>query len=183
VSGYWRERFPLWLFVPVAGALAAVAPDRGATRAWLLDSLFALSLLAQFRLWDDLADRAADAQLHPSRVLVRACDVSNYEVLCTALGLTNLLVASLRGPDFTSLGVLIALDAAFGTWYACREAHTPWGDLLLLSKYPMFVLIVAAGPARDLAALVPDLLTVYIAACVFEVVHDPRSPLRTGAAR
>jgi hypothetical protein len=189
---YWRERFPLHVFAPTAAALAFA----GSGGAWqgartVTDAAFALGLLAQFRLWDDLADREQDAIDHPSRVLVRTADVANFEVLCTALALGNLLVASLREPGFTAVALLAALDATFVAWYGRRlraprsgvhGPRTAVGDLIRLSKYPVFVAVIAAGSSPDPRGLALAMLGVYAAACAYEVWHDPASPIR-GAAR
>jgi hypothetical protein len=180
VFDYWRERFPLWLFGPLAGLLAFVAaPGRSPTPGrWLLDAVFTLGLLAQFRLWDDLAAREHDRRTHPERILARTAAVVNYEVVCAGLGLANLLVASLRGPDFTGLVALLALDVSLGVWYARRRARSAAGDLLVLAKYPMFVAVVAAGTAMDRAAVGPGMASAYAAAVLVEALHDPTSPLR-----
>ena len=56
---------------------------------------------------------------------------------------TNIaLAAGIAGP--AGVVMLIALDAAMAAWYAVRPRHrTLVGDLILLAKYPAFVLIVA----------------------------------------
>ena len=71
---YLAERLSPAIFVPAAALIALVSHTAGghAADSWLLDLLLALLLIAQFRLWDDLADREHDRRAHPERVLVRA---------------------------------------------------------------------------------------------------------------
>ena len=72
VVNYLRERFRLRLFIPLALliAAAAIVPPASWT-SFAIDFAVALLLLAQFRMWDDLADRGRDRIEHPGRVLVR----------------------------------------------------------------------------------------------------------------
>ena len=78
----------------------------------------------------------------------------------------------------TSAVVLILLDAAVAAWYALRPRHrSVVGDLFLLLKYPVFVVILGGSwPLTPLEAFAA--LSIYAAACVFEVWHDTSSPLR-----
>jgi hypothetical protein len=72
---YRRERLPVRLIAPLSAglALASAPAARAFTGLTLLQDAGLMALmLAQFRLWDDLADRARDADAHPDRVLVRA---------------------------------------------------------------------------------------------------------------
>ena len=82
-SSWWRERRndPR---LPAAALQAVVLRAAGAhscgssagSGASVMElaaaTVGALLLLAQFRIWDDIADRLQDAIAHPDRVLVRA---------------------------------------------------------------------------------------------------------------
>ena len=179
VLAYLRERFPLTLYVPLALALAASwLPPLGGSTA-LGGSLFALLLLLQFRMWDDLADRHRDAVTHPERVLVRASDVTQIIALCCALAVLNVCLAVWRDASGIAVAVLAGLDALFAAWYLARPAgRTVLGDQLLLAKYPAMVAIV--GGSRLATSPVPVLAAaavIYLGACVYEAWHDRSSPL------
>ena len=180
ISAYLRERFPPSLYLPlavaIAGASAAAATPRW--RGFVFDVVFALLLLAQFRLWDDLADRTTDARVHPDRVLVRTADLSQPVAFCGALGILNICVAVWRDASGLAIATLAALNAALAVWYLARHGASAAGDQLLLAKYPAFVLIVAGE--RTLAAPWPvagAAVLIYAAACAYEVWHDPDGPL------
>ena len=171
---YLRERVPLRVYAPLALALGACADLRD---PWL-PALAASALLLQFRLWDDLADRAHDAVAHPTRVLVRAADVRPLIALCLALAVLNVCVAVWRDATGVAVSVLAATDAALATWYLARRERTAFGDHLLLAKYPAMLIVVAGE--RVVAAPVPILVSaavLYLAACLYEAWHDRSSPL------
>jgi hypothetical protein len=179
IGSYFRERFRPTLFAPVAACIALAAAG-GAFHPLRLtaDACFAALLLAEFRLWDDLADRRSDARTHPGRVLVRAQSVRPLIVLCGALFAVNLLICVAMAGSRVSLTVFVSLHAALGVRYAVRSRRTIAGDQLLLAKYPAFVVIVAG--ARMLDASVPiasAALATYAAASVYEAWHDPASPV------
>lgn len=178
---YWRERLPLNVFGPIAVVLALPAhlavpfvPVRFGA-----DVGFAILLLAQFRLWDDLADRGVDAVQHPERVLVRARSSAKSVAVCVALGAINCSIAVQRDrPEFAVciLAGLIAL-LLFAYSGSSKEAVK---DLLRLLKYPAFVMLLAVGQAAaSVHTATGAALVAYAAACAYEVVHDPASSLRT----
>lgn len=179
ILAYLRERFRLSLFGPLALALAASALGRPASVwAFSLASLGGLLLLAQFRIWDDFADRPTDAISHPERVLVRAA--SRAPLLGLGMGLLAINVGMASGRDATLLSILLlaALHTVLGGYYLLRRGRTVLGDQLLLAKYPAFVCILAGE--RLLVSPVPVALAaalVYGAASAYEAWHDPISPL------
>jgi hypothetical protein len=178
---YWRERFDLRIFLPAAAVIAGAAQVGHARldpTGLIVDAASTLALLAQFRLWDDLADRERDRREHPDRVLPRAADVTPFAAACVWLGILNLSVAAWGGGTL-SASLLALLDAAAAVWYAARPAgRTAASDLVLLAKYPAFVLIVAEAPAGSGWALAASAGLVYVAACAFEIWHDATGPLR-----
>jgi len=176
VLGYWRERFPLHAFVPLAGVLAIAAdPGRPGAESFAGDLILAFLLLATTRLWDDLADREYDAALHPHRVLVRARTTHVYRVTCVVLaGIIAALVFLRPGHDVAALilGLLYALLAVF---YAVRTRRSAAAELVLLSKYPAIVFVVTGGAVTMLTASAA--VIVYAGACAYEAWHDSGSAL------
>src|SRR5262245_41007614 len=84
---YLRERFTarVALLLPLlAGASLLPTPCSGAPD--LLGRLaLASTLVLQFRLWDDLADRDRDRQHHPDRILPRARSIGTFHATFAAL--------------------------------------------------------------------------------------------------
>lgn len=185
VGPYLAERFSPRTFVPMAVVIAGAASGGALSGARLgLDAAFALLLLAQFRSWDDLADRGRDAVSHPERVLVRAISTAPIVGFSGALAILNICLAIQRDASGIAVAVLVALIAALGAWYSHRTVRTVAGDLLLLSKYPAMVIVVAgervlSAPAQILCAA----LALHLAVCLYEVWHDPASPLSIGGHR
>jgi hypothetical protein len=173
LRAYAAERLPLRLLLPVGVALALAAG--GDRTVWELaaDAVLALSLVVQFRIWDDIADRKRDAIGHPSRVLVRTA-VRPFEIAAVALGVANLAYLTLRGPGAATL--FVVLTATLAVWYGWRAGHTAAGTHLLLAKYPAFVAMIAAMRTIEQPALLAvSLIVVYGAACIYEAWHDPAS--------
>ncbi len=178
---YFAERFSPAIFVPTAvGIAAAVRVSSAASDAssldGLVDSVLALLLLAQFRLWDDLADREVDRLAHPERVLVRAERIGPYVTVCVALGGLNLLASAWRG-GWLGMIVLAAFDVSFAAWYGGRSSQrTVIGALWGLAKYSVFVIVMTAR-SSIISHLLPAVVAIYTAACVYEIWHDRSGPL------
>jgi 4-hydroxybenzoate polyprenyltransferase len=179
-AAYWLERFRPVLFIPAALVVAAAASAGTGIdpRGWTVDTLGALLLLGQFRLWDDLADRARDRATHPSRVLVRATRVAPFIATCLTLAIVNVVLAAwLRGT--AAAAAVVALDVAAAAWYTWRPAQRSAAtDLVLLTKYPAFVLLLAVGSTSSFPLTVLSATAIYVLACAFEVWHDASGPLR-----
>jgi hypothetical protein len=180
-TAYWIERFRPTLFVPAAILIAAAS--RAGTAAdptsWTNDIARALLLLGQFRLWDDLADRERDRVAHPSRVLARATRIAPFVATVLILAALNIgLAAWLRGTE--AAAAVGALDIAAFAWYQWRPARRSAAtDLILLSKYPTFVLLLAVGSTASFPLVVLSAAAIYGLACAFEIWHDASGPLRT----
>ena len=181
---YFVERFSPVVFVPAAVGIAAAVrvADSGAEASslgglsGLIDVALALLLIAQFRLWDDLADRDADRLTHPERVLVRAERIGPYVTVCAALAVVNLVASAWRG-GWLGMFVLAALDAASVAWYAGRSSQrTVIGALWILAKYSVFVIVMTAR-SSIFSHLLLAAFAIYVVACVYEIWHDPSSPL------
>jgi hypothetical protein len=179
VVDYLRERFRLRLFVPLALLIAgAVVVPPASWTSYAVDCGFALLLLAQFRVWDDLADRARDRVEHPGRVLTRGGEATQVVALCGALAVLNICLAVWRDATGIAVGVLAALNAALAVWYLARTRRSVAGEQLLLAKYPAMIAIVAGGrlleaPVQILSAAA----ALYLVVCLYEAWHDPASPL------
>lgn len=177
LAAYFRERLPARVFAPIALALAAAAGGFGSgPRAAAADAGLALLLLAQFRMWDDLADRRHDAVAHPGRVLVQATSTRPALVLCVVLAVINLGITVERNGAGLALITLTCLMLVLSIWYARRGGRSAIGDLLLLTKYPSIVLILAGSRAiAETRRLLCAAAAVYLAACIYEAWHDPSS--------
>lgn len=173
IGAWFLERFTLHLFVPLAVVIGLVAS--GASRSVFADAGFALLLLVQFRLWDDLADRSADAIGHPERVLVRAPSVTGAIAFCGALAVLNICLAVWRDGSGLAVATLALLDGLLAAWYLSRRSLSAW---LPLVKYPVMLAVVAGGriAAVPLQMLVAAAV-LYAAVCAYEAWHDPNGPL------
>jgi hypothetical protein len=179
-AAYWRERFRPVPFIPAALVVAAACRAGSGIdpRSWTVDTLGALLLLGQFRLWDDLADRARDRATHPSRVLVRATRLAPFIATCLTLAVVNIVLAVwLRGT--AAAAAVVALDVAAAAWYTWRPSQRSAAtDLVLLTKYPLFVILLAVGSAPSFSLTALSATAIYMLACAFEIWHDASAPLR-----
>jgi len=183
LSAYRRERFPAGIFLPLAVALAGaavLASGPVSALAFALHVLLAGSLLFQFRLWDDLADRAHDRVTHPDRVLVRSESVAPFRLLLLVSAAGNLFALLLWHGLAIQLVVLLGLNAAGCVWYRLLRPWLPGpilGYHVVLLKYPAFVFLLGTpAPALPLA-----MVLVYLGLCVYEVLHDGRLRAVPGA--
>ncbi len=170
LEAWWASRLPLTRFVPLAVLLAwaATASTSAAAMPFLVRCALAFSLLAQFRLWDDLVDRHPDRAAHPQRVLARATDARPFVLCAVVLGAANVTcITWLSGlaAGFT----LLVLDAAAALWYGLHHSRALLHAHVVMLKYPAVVLLLASTwpPAR--AELLAAVL-VYVAMCLFELL-------------
>jgi hypothetical protein len=179
-----KTRLPPHVFVPLAvflwGAGAVRFPGGGPAGAVL-----AWTLIAQFRLWDDLADRHEDRVRDPDRDLVRARSLLPFRLLAAALFVGNAAWLALPTPRPLLLPFLI-LSGLLLAWYAGLRRLIRGPILrshLLLLKYPTIAYLVAAPPRLLADAVFLILLAlVYLTFCVYEVLHDDRCGAAPGAA-
>jgi len=177
---YFRERLRVRLFGPVVLMLtcgacwaANIQHPWTCVRAAGLMTL----LVVQFRLWDDLADRARDRLTYPGRVLV-CTDPLPFIVLASAFAILALMVAWWSGGRIPLLA-LAGLNAAFAILYAFVRpnlSETAWQFPVLLMKYPAFVAIVAASiGVPSVGRIVVAALVAYSAANAYEAFHFRRT--------
>jgi 4-hydroxybenzoate polyprenyltransferase len=160
--------------VVIAAASQLAAPS---WRSLSIDSLLGFVLIALFRMWDDLADRSRDADAHPERPTVRAAMLSPFIVTCVLLAVCAFAILALRHAAPAAVVGFSALIVLTALWYSHRGPRSLAGDHLLLAKYPMFVWIVTLSRgAAPSSSLCLALAAVFLAACVYETVHDRTSP-------
>src|SRR5262245_22121867 len=89
IYAYWRERYPVSVFLPFAILLAAAGAAAAGTLPTIGDAVIscvlAYTLVLVFRIGDDLADLNSDRLHHPDRVLVQAASVTPIIVLALAI--------------------------------------------------------------------------------------------------
>jgi 4-hydroxybenzoate polyprenyltransferase len=145
----------LWLIL--SACMLAASPHGGTT-------LLAALLIAQFRLWDDLADRDFDARHHPQRVLVASVHGQRFSILCAGVALPILgLLLTWREPWLlVAYGLLcVAMAALYRAGPALPRllrAH------LVLLKYPCFIWLAGAPPLAG--------LPLWLALALYEIVSD-----------
>lgn len=134
------------LWVLLSGGAWFVADGHSAPGFWA-PAIAALFVVA-FRLMDDLADRANDAQVYPERCLVRSRHVNMFVAIAAVLVvvlvlLTGLVFGPMRGLGMLILAIaLLALGRVYG-WGPARRALAAKAALL---KYPALILLAAAEP-------------------------------------
>jgi hypothetical protein len=150
LSHYFLERILtpkiglLWALLSIGVWLVVDGHSVSALWAPAIAALFVVA----FRLMDDLADRANDAQAHPERCLVRSRHVSVFIAMAAFLVaalvlLTSLAFGAVRGLGMVILAIaLLVLGRMYG-WGAARRALAAKAVLL---KYPALILLAAAEP-------------------------------------
>jgi hypothetical protein len=180
------DRFPLWACLPLAvflwaAGLSVDSPPTG--RAVALQVLFALTLLLQFRLWDDLEDATA-APAPSGRDRVSSSSRGALQVVFAfALAWNTAYLAFQQ--KWPLLGLFLGLDLASFLWYKGLRRLCPGPvaeSQVAALKYPALAYLVAA-PATGLPdALLPALAVVYLCFSVFELLHDGRLRAAQGSA-
>lgn len=178
---YGRERIVRWRIIALASLIVGItliveAPDDTADA--LTRAALAALLIAQFRLWDDLADRDYDSVRHPARVLVRSTATRWFWALFTVLAVTAAgAIGVLDGVAGLSIycGLLVLLAAVYhGPWRCQRFIRAQ----LVLLKYPLFILLLTASSHSSRGVLAGAV--VYLLLSVHEWHDDPA--LREGHA-
>jgi hypothetical protein len=167
----------LWLLVTGAvmasGAGLARLPEfAGLTALWI----------ASFRLWDDLADRPYDRVYHPERIAVRSRAAPLWfahvtaGMVCSALmlwdlrGMAPVIFLGLLSAGFVLVYLLFpSLGSPSLVRGAARSGSRTLRALLVLSKYPAFVWLLAPERSGRRALFVGALLYALLA------VHEVRS--------
>ena len=89
IFAYWRERYPVSVFLPFAILIAAAGAAAGGTlptlRGAVIGCVLAYTLVLVFRIGDDVADLHTDRLRHPNRVLVQSSSLTPIVVLALAI--------------------------------------------------------------------------------------------------
>jgi SAM-dependent methyltransferase len=171
------------LIALIAGLGFAAEPPHDGISAALRIGLAAL-LVVQFRLWDDLADRAYDRRHHPERVLVarKRTDAPYLATLgAMAVGIVALLAA--QGQALWRVAAYVGLALLLALVYRIGESARRLRSQGVLLKYPVFVLLPLAAPFTR-GALVYAALA-YAVVTLYDHVTTPRvtlQPARTALA-
>ena len=189
---YSRTRFPVTIYLPLALFLctAALAGGRPLEPIDLtLAFVLALSLLFQFRLWDDLSDRELDRLDHPERVLTRTTAVTFFRALvCVTFLLNFTLICVSAGSNWQLKAIVFALlNGSFFVWYRWRSElcrNEIGASHVVLGKYPIFVYLLSGeSAATSNVRLALAMLLVYLCFCVYELLHDAKLHRLPGALK
>jgi 4-hydroxybenzoate polyprenyltransferase len=165
LAAYARERLCVWrigaLWALITGLCFMLTPLPG-LRATLVLALLAALLIAQFRLWDDLADRDHDHSVHPARVLVNTVFPWVYRLAVVIAALPIVGLIAMGAAPAIRLTAYAALCLATALIYSAGAGRT-WRNQLVLLKYPVFVLLgLAEVSVKAMLAAVAVYLTVSV---------------------
>ena len=171
-----RERVRWTVFAPTIGALAIAAcwvADVWTIAALAAAGLLTISLVLQFRLWDDVEDCERDAAWHPARVMVRSGRRAFVIPLFVLTLATTAIGGVAGGPRVAAL--IVALDVAALSAYRLVRPAIPdalWQYGVLLLKYPAFLIAgaVALGASEALRFWLAG-AAAYAAAVTYEAAH------------
>lgn len=177
---YCNERLParimLSLTVFLSTAIITAANELALGKLVIIIAI-ALSLVIQFRLWDDVADLPRDRVDHPDRVLCSAESFTHFYVMLIGLCLLNIAMTEIF-ISRRALIVLILLNIAYLAWYdGLRRAGTGTicGYHVVLLKYPAFVYLLSQQFAdQGWLPVAFAMGIVYFCFCAFEVLDDIR---------
>ena len=176
----WRyvvARFPPRLFVPCAALLVVAAMAGGRSLNPIeagLSLLLAITMLLQFRLLDDLADRNHDRVHHPNRVIVQAPTLQPFLGLAVVCAIVSAALIVRGSGSMTGLLVFLALNVSLLLWYTLFRR---WATSRMLAyhvvaaKYPVFVYLLGTE-GRPGWNLLLAMALVYFCFSAYEVLHD-----------
>jgi len=174
---YLQTRILSWrvlYLVLLVGAAALASAGRIAAASGVATTLLLTALLiAQLRLWDDLADRQWDNLHRPGRLLAGTAHLRSFAWLVVASVVVAAGALALRGPARSLLAYLLLVGLLATTYHAPFAASLPRGlrVSLVLTKYPLLLLVVVAGGLAHRATWVA--LGLYTLLVGFEWRDDP----------
>ena len=180
ILAYWRERYPVSVFVPFAILIAAAGMAAGGSLPTVRDAVIgcvlAYTLVLVFRIGDDLADLRSDRLRHPHRVLVQASNVTPIVALAFVIAFGDITIMLWQPHAVMRLTVFAAISLFLVLWYLVR-AHLRAGPLasahVILVKYPIISLLTCANwDSLTLHTALPSVGAVYLGMCIYEQVHD-----------
>lgn len=183
IHAYWRERYPVSIFLPfailIAAAGTAAQGSLPTVRDGMIGCVVAYTLVLVFRIGDDLADLRSDRLRHPTRVLIqasRASSVTPIVVLAFAITVGDILLILFQPRPGARLAVLAATSLCLGLWYLLRSrlrAGPLAGAHIVLVKYPVISLLTCASWDRlTLHTALPSFGAIYLGLCIYEQLHD-----------
>ena len=180
ILAYWRERYPVSVFLPfailIAAAGMAAAGSLPTVRDAVIGCVLAYTLILIFRIADDLADLRSDRLRHPHRVLVQAANVTPIVVLALAIAIADIMIMLWQPRSGVRLTVFAAISLFLVLWYLVR-AHLRAGPLasahVILVKYPVVSLLTCAHwDYLTLPTALPFFGALYLGMCIYEQLHD-----------
>jgi hypothetical protein len=131
----------------------------------------AVLLIASFRIWDDLMDRAMDRDRHPERVALRADAMPPLRAGAVVLWSGAAVITAIVD-EAVATALLLLFTIALGIWYSMRSPGSFVNSGLVLAKYAVFVAVIVGAhfaftPRGLLAAA-----AVFALAWVYEWAHD-----------
>lgn len=180
ILAYWRERYPVSIFLPFAILIAAAGIAAGGSvptvRDAMIGCVLAYTLILVFRIGDDLADLRSDRLRYPGRVLVQASNVTPIVVLAFVIAGGDIMIILWQPRPGTRLTVFAAISLSLVLWYLVR-ARLRAGPLtsahIILVKYPVVSLLTCASwDHLTLQTALPLFATIYLGMCIYEQVHD-----------
>ena len=180
ILAYWRERYPVKVFLPFAILIVAagIAAEGSlpTVRDAVIGCVLGYTLVFVFRIADDLADRGSDGLRHPGRVLVQASSVTPIVVLAFVIAAGDILLILSQQRPGVRLAVFATISLFLVLWYQLR-AHLRASPLasahVVLIKYPAISLLTCASWDRlPLHTAFSALGTIYLGSCIYEQVHD-----------
>jgi hypothetical protein len=186
VLGYAATRFPMLTWLPLAFFIALAAEPKDAWmpgQATVGLATLALTVLFQFRLWDDLEDVSADRVTHPDRVLSGAPSMTPFHALL-GVGLASSLILTLLIGGGVAAAVLLLVDGALVFWYRWvreRVEHPLLRSHVALVKYPALIWVLGEATTQALSHRFLVALLIYLCFAVWELLHDARLATAAGA--
>ena len=180
ILAYWRERYPVSVFLPLAILIAAVGVaavgSLPTARDVITGCVLAYTLVLLFRIADDLADLTNDRRRYPSRVLVKASDLTPIIVLAFLIAASDILIFFWQPQTRMRITVLAAVSISLALWYLLRM-RLGAGPLVsahvILIKYPAISLLTSRKWDRlTLNKALPLFGTLYLGICIHEQAHD-----------
>ena len=190
LHAYWRERYPLRIFLPftilIAAAGIAAEGSLPTIRAAAIGCILAYTLVLVFRIADDLVDLDNDRLHHPVRVLVQASSVTSIVVFAFVIAIGDITIITWQPRPGFRLATLGSISLFLGLWYYLR-ARLHLSPLVsahgVLIKYPVISLLTCASWDRlTLNTVLPSFGALYLGLCIYEQLHDRTIRLSRGSA-
>lgn len=177
---YWRERYPVSVFVPFAILLAAVGAAAGGSlptvRGAVIGCILAYTLVLVFRIGDDLADLRYDRLHHPTRVLVQSSSLTPIIFLALVIAAGDIVMMLFQPRPGKRIAVFAALSLFLFLWYQQRtrlRVGPLFSAHVVLLKYPVIALLTSSNwDQLTLRTALPPTAALYLGMCIYEQVHD-----------